>query len=200
MPVDTLLRTEWDGFMLDVSTNRGGSISMDAIKKIEGKIGLLFKDLPALPDSSREALVGVWPWIALVFGVLQLLAAWALWNLVRVADNVGVLYSSFYVKYPAAISGMDRTIIYLGIIVLIVDAVILLMAYPELKKRSRRGWDLLFLGALLNVAYSVVSLFIDSRGFGSFIFSLIGSAVGFYLLFQVRGKYGSVKVSKDKKA
>jgi len=171
---------------------------MDAVKKLENKIGRLFKDVPPLPENSREALVGAWPWIALIFGVIQIFAAWALWNLIRVADTVGVMYGSFYVNYPAAISGADRFIAYFGIVVLLVDAVILLMAYPELKKRTRRGWDLLFLGALINVVYSVVSLFIDGRGLGSFIFSAVGSAVGFYLLYQVRGKYGSVKPKKTK--
>jgi hypothetical protein len=171
---------------------------MGVVKKIESKLAEVFKGTPNLSDSSRETLVGAWPWIALVFGVLQLLAAWALWNLLRFADTV-VNYSSFYVEYPSTVSSSDRVIIYLGIVVLLVDAAILLMAYPELKKRVRRGWDLLFLGALINLAYSVLSLFIHGRGFGSFIFSLVGSAIGFYLLFQVRGKYGSVKTSKKTK-
>jgi hypothetical protein len=64
------------------------------------------------------------------------------------------------------------------------------MAYPALVKRERRGWDLLFLGSLLNVLYSVVTIFINGRGMGSFLSGLIGSALAFYLLFQVREKYG----------
>ncbi|HTE22778.1 MAG TPA: hypothetical protein VK674_07140 [Candidatus Limnocylindria bacterium] len=168
---------------------------MGTVKKLEDKLEAFFKGAPPLPDSSREALAGVWPWIALVFGMLQLFGAWALWNLVRAAESV-FEYGSFYVNYPAAVSSSDKSIIYVGIGVLVADAVILLMAYPELKKRSRRGWHLLFLGALINAAYSVLSLFIHGRGAGTFVFSLIGSAVGFYLLFQVRGKYGSVKSSR----
>lgn len=170
---------------------------MDAIKKLEKKLEQFFKGFPPLPDSSRNALVGAWPWIALIFGILQLLAAWALWSLVRVAETM-IGYSSFYVRYPDAVTGFGKVAIYLGILVLVVDAVILLMAYPELKRRSRRGWVLLFLGALINVVYSVITLFIDQRGLGSFVFSLLGSAIGLYLLFQVKGKYGSVKAVKDK--
>lgn len=169
---------------------------MTYIKKIENVLAGWFKNVPDLPNSSREALVKAWPWIALIFGVLQLLAAWALWNVMRAAEAV-LDYSSYYVRPPVQLSGSETFMVYLGIAVLLIDAVILLMAYPELKKRARRGWNLLFLGALVNVAYSVLSIFIYGRGFGSFIFSLIGSAVGFYLLFQVRGKYGSVK-SADK--
>lgn len=167
---------------------------MDAVKKIENKLEPFFKDLPALPDKSREALANAWPWIALIFGILQLMTAWSLYRLFSWADSM-LEFSRYYIGGPSVISGFDRMVIYLGIGVLVADAVILLMAYPQLKKRARRGWDLLFLAALINVGYAVITLFIDDRGFGSFIFGLIGSAVGFYLLFQVRGKFGTVKAN-----
>jgi O-antigen/teichoic acid export membrane protein len=64
------------------------------------------------------------------------------------------------------------------------------MAVSPLMKRLRRGWDLLFLSALINLVYAVVTIFIDSRGIGSFFLSLLSSAIGFYLLFQVRSKFG----------
>ncbi len=157
---------------------------MVTVKTIETKLDNLFKGLPNLSDKSKEALAKAWPWIALVFGILQLFAAYGLSRLTSVVSTYATIYA---VAQP--LSSLDKLIIYLGVLVLIVDGVILLMAYPHLKTRSRRGWDLLFLGSLVNVAYSVVELFISDRGFGSFIFSLIGSAVGFYLLFQVRDKY-----------
>lgn len=171
---------------------------MKLIKKLEDKLASLFENVPALPTSSREALVNLWPWIALVFGALQLLAAWALVGMIQRAENF-VNYDSFYIRNPDALSGAEQTPIYLGILVLIVEAIILLRAYPELKMRSRFGWELLFLASLLNVLYSLIGLFIQSRGIGTFIFSLISSAVGFYLLFQVRGYYKMRKAAKNKK-
>ncbi len=168
---------------------------MDSVKKLEKLLGDLFKGLPALPASSKEGLVKAWPWIAAIFGVLQLLAAWGLWRLTR---YVSVLHdvSSYYLGTEEyGMTGTDKTVIYIGIIVLLIDAVILLMAYPELVKRARRGWELLFLGALLNVVYSVVTLFIGGRGFGSFLLGLLGSSAGFYLLFQVREKYKGASVA-----
>src|SRR4030095_3265872 len=172
---------------------------MSTVKNLENKLEGLFKNVPSLPASSKEGLAKALPWIALIFGILQLFAGWALWNLIRTTEEVISQYNAYYVNYPDAMSGFDRLIIYLGIIVLIVDAVILLMAYPELKKRSRRGWDLLFLGALINLAYAITSLFISDRGFGSFFFSLLGSAIGFYLLFQVRGKYSAGSSQKKER-
>lgn len=168
---------------------------MAVLKTTENQLAGLFKGVPNLSDSSRETLAKVWPWVALIFGILQLLAAWSLWrfmdNFNQAADYVNSL--SIYLSGDSvALSGTDKAIVYLGLITLVVDAVLLLMAYSPLKARQRRGWDLLFLASLLNVAYAVVALFMRGHGLGSFLFSLLGSAVGFYLLFQVRDKFSKV--------
>lgn len=165
---------------------------METVKKLETKLEDVFKDLPPLPAKAKETLAQIWPWLALISGVLQLAAAWALWRLTRVVDAINDLanyYSTYYTTTRVGLSAYDKTVIYLGIAVLVADAVILLMAFSPLKARSKKGWDLLFLGALLNVGYSVVSIFINGRGVSSFIFSLIGSAIGFYLLYQVKDKF-----------
>lgn len=170
---------------------------MGAVKQLEDGLAKIFKDLPALPESSKEGLAKVWPWLALIGGIVQLLAAWGLWHLAnwasRVSDAVNTL-SVYYAGYEAGPSSFDKTVLYAGIILLVVDAVILLMAFPKLQKRERGGWDLLFLGALINLAYGVMQIFTYQRGMTSFIGSLLGSAVAFYLLFQVREKFGGSKV------
>ena len=161
---------------------------MSVVKQLETNLEGLFKSAPPLPENAKKTLVDVWPWIALVFGILQLLVAFGLWGIVTTAERVVNTYASIY-SGQTLLSATDKTIIFLAIAVLVVDAVILLKAYPELKKHTRKGWDLLFLGTLVNVVYAVVSLFINQRGLGSFLFSLLGSAIGFYLLFQVRSRY-----------
>ncbi len=160
---------------------------MEAVKNIEKSIEKAFKDLPHLPESSREGLAKVWPWLALIGGIVQLLAAWSLYRLADWADATVSLAA--YYRVDVGPSSFDKTVIYLGVAVLAVEAVILLMAYPKLKNRQRAGWDLLFLAALVNVAYSVVQIFTYDRGFGSFLFGLIGSAIGFYLLFEIKSKF-----------
>lgn len=166
---------------------------MAAVRQIEAKLGDLFKGAPPLPANAKDWLVKAWPWLALIFGVLQLAAAWALWRL-STYTNALVDYANTLSLYTtgervSGLSSVDRTWIYIGIAILVVDAIILFMAYPHLKSRNRRGWDLLFLGSLINVLYSVVTIFIDGRGFGSFLLSMVGSAIGFYLLFQIRDRY-----------
>jgi len=165
---------------------------MEMVRKVEDKLADLFKDLPALPKNVKETLAQVWPWLALIFGLLQVAAAWGLWRLMDTIQQVDQAYGYLaqYVQITDPISSTDKVFIWVGIAVLIVNAVILLMAFAPLKARLRKGWDLIFLGALLNVVYSVISIFIEGRGFGTFVVSLLGSAVTFYLLFQVREKFG----------
>ena len=161
---------------------------MELVKKAETALADVYKGAPKLSEKTREILVKIWPILALIFGILQLFAAVSLWNLVRSVTKA-VTYYGVVLNTSVGYSGKDKFFLYLGLIFLVVDAVLLLMAYPKLKNRQKKGWDLIFLGSLLNVAYSIVNLFISGRGFGDFLLSLIGSAIGFYLVFQVRDKY-----------
>ena len=169
---------------------------MSVVKTLETQLEGVFKSAPPLPDNAKKSLVNAWPWIALVFGVLQILAALSLWGIVTAAEraiNVANTYSMIYTGQVVGLSAMDKTVIFLGVALLFVDAILLLKAYPELKKRTRKGWDLLFLASLLNAAYAVITLFINQRGVGGFLFSVLGSAIGFYLLFQVKNSYHTTK-------
>lgn len=167
---------------------------MAVMEKLEDQLAKFYKGLPQLPDPSKESLAKAWPWLALIFGILQLFTAWGLWVVVRDANRIINFANSYYqavtgTTLAPTVSTLDKTMLYVGIVVLVVDAVILLLAYPALTKREKHGWDLIFLGGVLNVAYAVLSLFLHDRGIGSFIVSLFTSFVAFYLLFQVREKY-----------
>lgn len=173
---------------------------MEAVKKLEKSIEKVCKDLPHLPESSREGLANIWPWLALVGGIVQLLAAWSLHRLANWADRLNDTTNLLTNYYSADVgpSSFDKTIIYLGVATLAVEAFLLLTAYPKLKNRQRAGWDLLFLAALVNVAYSLIQLFTYDRGVYNFVFGLIGSAIGFYLLFEVKGKF-NIKTNSSNK-
>ncbi len=169
---------------------------MKYVKQAEDALGGAFKDLPALPASSKEGLVKALPWIALIFGVLQVVASYGVWKLADYTNRINDIVNTYAAAvgvHGTGISNSDKFIIYVGAIVLLVDGIIGILAYKELAKRSRKGWDLLFLASLVNVVYGVIAVFINDRGVSSLVWSLIGSAIGFYLLFQVREKYGKAK-------
>ena len=169
---------------------------MDAlVKPIEQALLPLFKGLPSLPEGARKTLVKIWPILALIGGLVQLWAAYALWDLGHRA-NVLIDYAN-QLSIAAGSGPVTPTLgffYYLGLAVLVVDAVILLLAVAPLSAHKKKGWDFLLLGAALNLVYGIVILF-DSYygGFGSLVGTLIGSAIGFYLLFQVRDYYTGAK-------
>lgn len=165
------------------------------VKPVEEALLPIFKGLPSLPEGARKVLVKIWPILALVFGILQVLAVWSLWNLGHTANEL-VNYAN-QLSIAAGNGPVTPELglfYYLGLAVLVIDAVILLLAVAPLSAHQKKGWDLLFLGAELNLVYGLVILFDSYYGGMSSLFStLIGSAIGFYLLFQVRDYYTGAK-------
>ena len=169
------------------------------VKPVEEALLPLFKGLPSLPEGGRKVLVKIWPILALVFGILQLLAAWSLWNIGHTANELVNYANQLSIATGGgAVTPELGVFYYLGLAVVIVDAIILLLAVAPLSAHQKKGWDLLFLGAELNLLYGLVILF-DSYygGFGNLLSTLIGSAIGFYLLFQVRDYYTGAKSATD---
>jgi hypothetical protein len=160
------------------------------VKPLEQMLLPLFKSLPSLPENVKNALVKFWPWMALIFGVLQLFAVVGLWNLGHTVNTLVDIYAAAGIAKPNNLG----LFYYLGLGSLVIDAVLLLLAVAPLNAHKKSGWDLLFLGALLNLVYGVVIVF-DSYygGFGNLLGSLFGSAIAFYFLFQVRDYYTGIK-------
>lgn len=165
---------------------------MKQLAQLEAKLEVAFKDLPKIPKSGKDGIIGVMPYLALIFGALQVVSAYWVWRIIQNYDRVADVfnqYSSFYVKEVADLGSFDRGIIYLGALVVLVSGVIGILAYKPLLNKERRGWDLLFLASVVNVVYSVIAVFIQGRGIGSLVFGLLGSAIGFYILFQIKEAY-----------
>jgi hypothetical protein len=134
-----------------------------------------------------------WPILALILGILQLLAAWSLWHLGHLVNSLVTYTNALSRVYGTGVTVNNLGFFYwAGLIVLVVDAVILLIAYPGLKARTMAGWNMLFLASVVNVLYGIFSVF-DSvyGGVGKLILTLIGSAIAFYLLFQIRPYYAN---------
>lgn len=120
-----------------------------------------------LPTGVKEFIVKFGPWITLVLLVLAvppLLLALGLSTAFIPFATVGGVY------------GFG-----LATLVLLVQLVLEVMALPGLFARKMSGWTLLFYSEVVSVAYGVLS--------GSFISSLIGALIGFYILFQIKALY-----------
>lgn len=174
-----------------------------ALNQLETKLGDLYKGLPNIPEKYRKTLVDAMPWLSLVVGVLSLLAVLSIWRWVNAADQIVNYANSLSAIYGASpvVTNSWSIMLWLGLIALLVQAIIYIAAFPGLRAHKKSGWNLLFYGAMLNIVYGVIVLFTAYGGFGQLIGSVIGSAIGLYLLYQVRSYYtGALTQSAAKKS
>ncbi len=165
------------------------------LDQIEKTLEPIFKGLPPLPKNVNDWFVKAWPVLALVLGVLQLLATWSLWHDGHIVNTI--LSYDRLVGAPSSLG----LFYWLGLIILLIDAVVLFMAYPGLVARTLAGWKMLFLATVVYVVFGVFSAF-DSYygGFGDLVITLIVSAIAFYFVFQVRPYYGTKSTATKKQA
>ncbi len=163
---------------------------MSAFPSLEKSLDNLFvKELPGLPKNVIDFIVKYLPYINLVLGVLTLLAALSLWQWAHVANSLIDYANSVSKAYGGTTISASRMTFWLWISLatLIVEAVIYIVAFAPTKARKKSGWDLLFYALLINVVYGILMIF--GRGIGDLFMSLIGTAIGLYLLFQIRSSY-----------
>lgn len=165
---------------------------------LETKLDEIFaRKAPKLPEGGKNTLVKWAPWISLIAGVLSLFSAWSLWNWARVANGLLNYTTQFcngysvatYSTYCPAVPSRFSLWLWLAVIFLAIEGVLYLLAYSGLRDRKKSGWNYLYYGALVNVAYAVVSLFTNYDKVGHFVGGLVGSAIAFYILFQIRSAY-----------
>lgn len=139
----------------------------------------LYAQAPALPVAWRETLVKVTPWFALIFGVLAL-----------ILGLMGILGAGA-VTAVAPLAGTNGGIlalwVWVAVAALLVQGVLLLVAYPSLKKGVLKGWNMLFLLELVWLVSRVIDIL--SFNLMGIVSALIGAAIGFYILFQIKSYY-----------
>lgn len=150
------------------------------------------KQLPQIPKKGQDVLAQLAPWLALAGGIFTLASGWWFWQaghavntLVEWSNELARTYGGTLVDTTPSL-GLSW---YLALILLLVQGVIMLAAFPKLKAGKKSGWDLLFYNVLLGVVIGVVYVFTPDYGIFSLFGSLIGAAIGAYLLFQVRGHF-----------
>lgn len=133
-----------------------------------------YAKLPALPKGATDFIVNIAPWLSLIFGVLSILVGVSAFGFLAVLSPFAAVAGAG----AYAITGL------LSSLVLLVQGVIMIVAFPSLKKRGQRGWNLLFWSLILSVVSSVLSLNV----FGV-VQSVVGALIGYYFLYQMKSYY-----------
>lgn len=143
----------------------------DLLKTSEVELDKIFVGrLPALPNSVREVIVKLSPWLALISLIIMLPLVLAIFGLGAVMlpfSYLGGLHAGFGYTIGLVFS--------LGMIILE------LMALPGLFKRQQKAWRLIYYSVLLSLVQSLLSFNLGGL--------VIGAGFSFYFLFQVRSKY-----------
>lgn len=151
---------------------------------------LVYKAPFQLPKGVKEWIVKYGPWIALVGGILTILFVVPTFfaALAVTSYSTAVLGS----VYGAAVMASVGPLFYVSLVVLALQLVILFISIPMLLKRQRKGWQLIFYSEVISLVYTVFNTF--SYGYfnvGTLLGGLIGAAIGFYFVFQIRSYYKS---------
>ena len=138
---------------------------------------------PALPKKWTDLIVTFAPWLALLggvlgllFGVMGLLASLSLFGLVAAVAPLGVYGATYGPQYIIAVV--------VGALVLLATGVLSLMAYPSLKARKEKGWNLMFFVLVLGIVSSIASLNVFS-----IVMSLVVALIEYYVLYQVKAYF-----------
>lgn len=134
----------------------------------------VYAKAPALPTNVRDVLVSIAPWLALIFGVLAVLAG---------IGGLGLFTAFSPLAYMYAGAGVS-TLLLVSAVVAIVEGGVMVLAFAPLRKKRVRGWNLLVWSEVLAVLSSVVSLRV-----GDVVWALVGAAIALYILFQIESYY-----------
>lgn len=136
---------------------------------IIGLFEKIYSLLPSFGSEIKEFIVRILPWFTLVFGALITLAS--------AMDFIG---STFITSFtlggdgPALIQQL-----LLRSVLGITQGILMIFAFPALKRHQQKGWRLLFWSQMLWIIAALVSL----------NYSVILGFVIFYPIFQVRRYY-----------
>ncbi|MCR4326395.1 MAG: chromate transporter [Candidatus Roizmanbacteria bacterium] len=143
----------------------------DMMKKLDDTLQeYLVKKAPALPDSVKEVIVSVGPWVMLVLVVMSL-------PLLLFVFGLGAVVAPF-----AFLGGIHAgTSFGVTMIVSLAALVLEIIALPGLFKRSMGSWRLLYYSTLITAVGNLISFNLGGL--------IIGTLLSLYILFQIKKLY-----------
>jgi hypothetical protein len=143
---------------------------MKSTIELENKLEEIFgKKAPQIPAEIKELIVKYGPYLSLVLLVISLPAILAMLGL-------GTLAVPF--AFLGGAAGLSSIV---SILVAVAGVVLTIMALPGLFKREMRAWRLMFWSSLISAFGTLVRF--DLGGL------IIGSAISWYILFQIKSYY-----------
>lgn len=163
------------------NTNTTQTSSGSLMQKVEKTLDLYFgQKAPKMSDAIAQAIVQYGPWLILLSIIISIpgyitllsvfgMSASILPKFMQYAPVSGYMYGLGY--------GYAIVSLLFGVAITILNA----LAIPHLLKKAKTGWNYIYYGSLLMVVENILLMNI----FGL----LIGGAISFYILFQIKRYY-----------
>ena len=169
---------------------------MKEVNKLEDMIASWYKDVPHLPNTGQIWLAdNVW-WLALVGLILGSLAVL---GTIMFSFFIGAAFIALGGPYGALVGGVAVIATLVLLAFSIISLVLIALAISSLRVRARKGWRLLFLAILVNIAALILDFLLTFNLFG-LIWGLLAATVGTYFLFEIRSHFMQIGPAKNDQA
>lgn len=164
----------------------------EQINKMSDLIEKWLKPLPHLPNVFVKTLAENLWWIIIVGIVFTAMAVFSSIGAIAIALGAANRINSVLGVYATPVNLAPTVIMSIVSAVFMVASVAILgIAVAPIKSLSRKGWNLLFIGMLLNAVYIVILAVM--AGWLGFLPTLIGGALGIaitaYLLNEIKDQF-----------
>lgn len=168
---------------------------MESLQKLEATVGEWYKNMPHLPKNGQRWLAENAWWIVLVGVILGAIGAI---GLLMVTLAAGAILTGAFGVYGAALGGVAFVAALVGVAFMAAYVIVAGLAISPLKAMQRKGWSLLFLTVVINVAALALD-FVFTFNLFKLVWGLVMAAVGAYFLYEVRDYFVVAKAKPAKK-
>jgi hypothetical protein len=147
----------------------------EQFKKLEKQLDVYFieKAPYQIPETTKDTLIKILPWLVLVGTVLSVLPLLAILG----------------VNLISSITGGFAPLKYLSDIILIVQVIAMVISISGLFKYQKESWNFLFLALLLSILSGLISWLSYPLAIFTLFTIALRTVVFLYLLFQLKNKY-----------
>lgn len=142
----------------------------DLEKTLEEYFG---KKAPALPQNIKEIIVKIAPYLSILSAIVSVPAIFLLFGLGSLVTVLAPLGGAYAITQVPTM--------WIGTLILIPAVILEVMAIPGLFERKLTAWRYLYWAQLISGVSNLVQF--------NILGTIVGLAIGFYLLFQVKSFY-----------
>lgn len=155
---------------------------MEYVERLERTLAAWYGRLPHLPEKGRRWVADNSWWIVLIGTIVMALGMIGVLSVLLAGTMVLSVFAGLYGAVFGGILAL-LTLLWIGLYVL--TTVLMAMAINPLRMHAKKGWRLLLWVMTIGVAVEITYVFV-SADVGSFIWSMIVTALGSYVLFEIR--------------